>query len=83
MWVFNLSTRACTDLSEEGCRVRAQIIQHVSSLTLSVVGQQLQKLWGCLLPFHHFWSWNLNITQNIVKHCLLLQILRHSFQRCK
>lgn len=40
-----LKQYACTDLSDQGCWVSAQIMQHVASLTLSVVSQQLQKLW--------------------------------------
>lgn len=64
----------CTDIFDERCRVRAQIIQHVSSLTLPVVGQQFQKLWGCLLPFttFRFWSWNLNKTKDIFKNKFLI-----------
>lgn len=45
---------------QAGC-ISAQIEQHVAGLTLSVIGQQLQKLWACLVSFGHFrlWSWNL------------------------
>lgn len=54
-----------------GC-ISAQIEQHVAGLTLSVIGQQLQKLWAWLVSFGYFRLWSLNLvggdrTLNVIR----------------